>query len=400
MDDRRRIGIIGGGASAVLLLANLAKYPQSLKFDIEVFDRNAMFARGIAYGTEYAAHRLNVRASGMSALADTPDDFAQWAGQRYTFAPDDFVPRGLFALYLDEKLKDALAQLSVKFIQDDVLSSQKTNDNLYAVKTANFYHAYDELVQATGNVRLIQPKVEDGVVNYFAEPWYLSTFKTIPLKGRVLLLGSGLSAVDAIGSLHAHGFEGEIIVVSRNGWFPSVHAVTAKYPAFIDETNLSLSPAAIMKRIRDELKKAKGEGIVWQAVIDSLRPTTNKTWQSWDDRQKAIFMRRAFTAWNIHRHRMSPETAAAAEQYRTAGKLKMVRDSAIKVAAPTRLVCKKQTIEADAIINCLGYRYDEGRQFEVSYKVGPPRFGDLFETTAIPEIRAQAGEVAAALAQK
>ena len=53
-------------------------------------------------------------------------------------------------------------------------------------------------------------------------------------------------------------------------------------------------------------------------------------------------------------------------------------------------------LAVEAVINCLGYRYqEEGRKFEPTEKIGPARFGDLFETTAIPEVRAQAAEIAA-----
>lgn len=398
MDERKKLAIIGGGASAVLILANLAKYPSSQTIDIDVFDRAARFGRGIAYSTEYASHRLNVRAANMSAFVEAPDDFAAWAKKKYTFESDAFVPRGLYALYLDEKLKDALAHLSVKFIQDDVLSSQKTNDDLYAVKAANFYHAYHDVVQATGNVRLLQPVIK-GSPAYFAEPWYLETFRNIPEKAHVVLLGSGLSAADAMSSLDTHGFEGKVTVVSRNGWFPREHVKTDKYPGFLDEKALALPPSQLMNLIRREVKKAGTQGIAWQAVIDALRPTTNKTWQAWNDQQRAIFLKRGLTLWNIHRHRMALETAAVIKKYWDEGRLTMALDTILGVEGPARVVCKGGVIEADVIINCLGYRYDEGRSFEVSHKIGPAMFGPLFETTAMPEIRAQAAEIAAKITQ-
>lgn len=398
MSEPRRLAIIGGGASAALLLLHLARFEKTGGYAVDVFDRSSRFFRGVAYDTDYNIHRLNVRAANMSAYADDPDDFARWAA-RFQYGPDDFVSRPLYAKYLEERLRETITDTHVRLISDDVLSSRRANDDLYAVSGTQIHSAYHAVVQASGNVRLIQPARGEGVRGYVAEPWHEEAYANLPGAGsRIVLLGSGLSAIDAISGLKMQDYKGRITVVSRNGWFPCTHAAPAKYAPFLGPEEASLPPSQLMRRVRDEIEKAMRNGTPWQAVIDSLRGMTNTIWQGWDDNRRAVFLRRAFTAWNIHRHRTSPESLQGLEEFRADGQLEIVRDSIVRIDAPLNLVCRGQTIAADRIINCLGYRYDEGRDFEVSHKIGPARFGELFETTAIPEIRTQAADVAAALA--
>lgn len=395
MISSRRIAVIGGGASAAILAANIAKgVREGAAVEIDIYDRRGNFPRGVAYGTEFSSHCLNVRAANMSAFMDDAEHFARWAAGHSGYAPEDFVPRIVFGKYLDSIVEEAREKISVRVIGADVHACERTAEG-FSVVTNDGSKTYDIAVQASGNVRLIQPRCAESVTGYAAEPWFVSSYEDIPQDGRVVLIGSGLSAADAVGSLFERGFDGEIVIVSRNGWMPCGHVPPAKYPPFVAEEEIALPPSKMMRRIRAEVRKAAGEGVSWHAVIDSLRGTTNKTWQAWGMRERSIFLRRAFTAWNIHRHRMSPETAARIASYQNAGKLRFVKDSVLSVEAPCVVRCAKQDIAADAVINCMGYRYEEGRAFDVLHRIGPSRFGELFETTAIPEVRAQAGEIAA-----
>ncbi|PZO87524.1 MAG: hypothetical protein DI626_03830 [Micavibrio aeruginosavorus] len=297
MTSSIRIAIIGGGASAAILAANIAKGArEGASLAIDVYERSGNFPRGVAYGTEFSSHCLNVRAANMSAFMDDAEHFTRWAAEHSGYAPEDFVPRIVFGKYLEAIAEEAREKISVRVICADVCACERTAEG-FSVVTKEGRKTYDIAVQATGNVRLIQPRCADGVTGYAAEPWFASSYEGIPQDGRVVLIGSGLSAADAVGSLSERGFDGEIVIVSRNGWMPCVHAAPAKYPPFIVEDEVVLPPSKLMRRIRVEVRKAAGEGISWHAVIDSLRGTTNKTWQAWGARERSVFLRRAFTAF-------------------------------------------------------------------------------------------------------
>lgn len=397
MSEPRRLAIIGGGASAALLLLYLTRHKKASGMQVDIFDRTSRFFRGTAYTTDYALHRLNVRAANMSAFADAPGDFAQWA-ERFQYAPEDFAARNIYAKYLEDRLRENVTDMHIRLISEDVLTCRRTNDELYALSGTTLHYAYPAVVLASGNVRLLQPEVAPDASGYFPEPWGMDVFQGLDGADKTIaLLGSGLSAVDAIASLKTHDYQGKIIVISRNGWFPRAHAAPSKYTPFLSESDLALPPSQLMHKIRAEIARAAASGTPWQAVIDALRSVTNPIWQGWSADMRSVFLRRALTAWNVHRHRMAPENAEMIEHYISEGRLEIVRDKIIRVEGQGRVVCRNGVISADRVINCLGYRYDEGRDFEVSYKIGPARFGELFETTAIPEIRTQAAEIAARL---
>ena len=83
------IAIIGGGASGLLVAANLRRHFPRVAF--RIFEPG-----GAAYSTAEPSHLLNVRANQMSAWVDRPDDFVQWAG----VANDAFARRARYGAYL------------------------------------------------------------------------------------------------------------------------------------------------------------------------------------------------------------------------------------------------------------------------------------------------------------
>lgn len=376
----KTIAVIGGGASATLLLAHLARQPQNDALHIDVYDQAGAFARGIAYSSPHLCHLLNVRAANMSALADAPDHFAQWAAS-HGYQPSDFVPRKLYGDYLDEHVQQAGTQLPLSLIHASATSMRDGNG--YTVNGKR----YDVVVQATGNCRPLRPAMTQPVDGYYDSPWCVD-YAQLRHQKTVVLIGSGLSAVDAILALHAHDYAGEIIVLSRRAQFPGVHVLAPAHPAFL--TQLPATAVGALHAIRQEIKRTDAP---WQTVIDSLRPYTNTIWTHWSADQRQRFRRRLLTIWNIHRHRMAPQIADTLEMLERSGQVRRASASVQRVEAGPVVQTNIGAFPADSVINCLGYRY-EAPDVASTHQIGPACFGPLFETTAIPEIRSQAAHLA------
>jgi uncharacterized NAD(P)/FAD-binding protein YdhS len=358
-----RIAIIGGGASAAILLANM-----NLNAEVDVYDRAGRFARGVAYSTDRLCHLLNVPVSNMSALADDKEHFSRWACVR-GYGPDDFVPRKLYGDYLEELFNKSGARSIIANVR-----SCRTVAGGYEIEK-NFY---DYAILATGNVRPLSPSIKEHPQNYFSDPWMLPD--SLKKEKSVALVGSGLTAVDAILSLLDIGFSGSITIFSKHGLLPMAHAGTQAWQ--LKNVAAGMAPSQILKFIRANITEALNAGVSWQSVIDSLRPVTNEIWQGWNDRERSSFLRHLYTIWGVHRHRMAP---AVADRIKDAD-ITFVRGRVDQISGNSI-----SGMTFDAIINCMGYRYDEPeKNFEVSHVIGPARFGELFETTAIPEIRQQA----------
>src|ERR1700760_4708371 len=100
----RRVIIIGGGASGVLLACQLFRDP-GYDLRVTLIEKRPQVARGVAYSTLRDEHLLNVHAANMSALPDDPDHFWRWLSarpDRHPLCPDPycFVPRRLYGDYI------------------------------------------------------------------------------------------------------------------------------------------------------------------------------------------------------------------------------------------------------------------------------------------------------------
>lgn len=394
------LAIIGGGASSVLLLAALAENPESQGLRVDVYERvPERIGRGIAYSTKHSVHLLNVRAANMSALDHDRADFARWAAV-HGFVPEDFVPRKIYGQYLEEKLARAKEVLQVTVRTEDALSV-KHRDGGYDVETAQGQHRYKLCVQATGNVSPQRPQVDGDIQGYYDDPWS-ADYESLCRTGKIALIGSGLTAVDAVLALQEKAYEGKVLILSRHALPPAPHVAPAGCAPFLGAEDETKPLSELMRLIRRRIAQGREEGLPWQAVIDALRGNTNPVWQAMTEQSRARFMKRCFTLWNVHRHRMAPQIAQTLEDLRSKGRVEFVKGSVSRIAPGPRVVFKDgDALDVDAVINCLGYRYQEqGRVFDVWDRIGPARFGPLFETTAIPEIRAQAAEIARHIAAR
>lgn len=389
------LAIVGGGASCVLLLGALARESAAQGMRVDVYERKmAQLGRGIAYSTQQNVHLLNVRAANMSGFEAEKDHFATWAAAK-GYKPDDFVPRKLYGEYLSEILEDAKKKLTLNFIEADVTAIKKITKDDFELSYGSKTRSYRDVVQATGNVRPQRPKVDEGTVWYFDDPW-AADFAALANLTHIALIGSGLSAIDMVLALYAKSFNGKISIYSRHGLMPATHAEPATWPSFLSEEDHKKSPKELFLKIRREVRKAQEQKIPWQAVVDSLRPHTNAIWDSMPRGVREKFMKKFFTLWNVHRHRSAPQIAKAIRTLEQVGRVEFIKSSVDKIGKGPTVHGSMGEHKVEAVINCLGYRYqEEGRKFEPTEKIGPARFGDLFETTAIPEIRAQAADIAA-----
>src|SRR5688500_9722937 len=100
-----RAAIIGAGASGTLLAAHWRTVaPPNAR--VALVEAGARAARGLAYGTPYGAHLLNVPAARMSAFTDDSEHFLRWLrGRMPDAAPATFAPRALYGEYLAHVLE-------------------------------------------------------------------------------------------------------------------------------------------------------------------------------------------------------------------------------------------------------------------------------------------------------
>jgi uncharacterized NAD(P)/FAD-binding protein YdhS len=445
------VAVIGGGFSGAVLAVQLLRRAPALK--IGVFDKSPMPGRGLAYSTQYNCHVLNVPAGNMSAFQEDPVHFVKWA--RANCGPavhaESFVSRFSYGRYIGSLLEEAAKQDgggSIEWIQAEAVSlARNTGPSIVQLKDGREISA-ETVVLAIGNFPPGNPRISGlsaPVKRYFPFAWSHTALENLDLNGSVLLIGSGLTSVDLAIALQVKGFRGKVHVISRHGLIPQRHEATEAWPAFWHEGS-PRNTRGLMRLIRNQVRMASAKGVNWRGVINSLRPATQEIWQSLPHEERKRFLRHARPYWEVHRHRVAPEVHNIISRLISEGRLAVHAGRITKysenadcaqVAFRDRKNGTFHRLRVDRVINCTGSEADCRRvddplltslflQGEVRpdplflgldvgadgsvlnfngvpsdslFAIGPVKKGGLWETTAVPEIRKQAAELADHLVQ-
>lgn len=449
----KRITVIGGGASGTLLAINLLKYDGDERIEINLVEKRDTIGRGVAFGTKHDVHLLNVPAGKMSAFPDDPEHFHRWLlANGHETDSHDFVPRMLFGKYLTETLEEARDQAKANVIlnifDDEAVDAHFETGKAEVVFASGDIHYSEAVVLAFGNFLPPHPSVSDKAftkaAKYFLDPWSPDVDTAIEKEDAVLILGTGLSMADAVLRLRNNGHTGMISAISTRGLISAEHKLGYTHPSFYDEIKDKQRITDILKIVRREMQVAADKGSDWRAVIDSLRPNTQELWLNLPLAEKKYFMQHLSRYWNVARHRMPPQVRATLEEMRSAGTLSILRGRLRSIEyTPDGFVTshtfngETKTIGTDAIINCIAsesnfskidsplvknlfasgsircddlnfgldaapdgtVRFANGDPNGLVFTLGTALKGVLWESTAIPEIRVQAQNLARRLTQ-
>jgi uncharacterized NAD(P)/FAD-binding protein YdhS len=136
----------------------------------------------------------------------------------------------------------------------------------------------------------------------------------------VLLVGIGLTMIDAVGTLERRGYKGLYTALSRRGLSSRSHG-----PSQPDEYApwaASLQGGDIVGLVREIRSRATPHN--WRSIIDSMRPHTARLWQTLSPEQRDSFMRHLSAHWDAHRHRCPAETFSEIEALRRSGRLRTI----------------------------------------------------------------------------
>src|SRR5690606_10620588 len=303
---------------------------------------------------------------------------------------------------------------------------------------------------ATGNHIPRNPKIVDSGFfqgsNYFQNPWKIESVQMVNGNLPVLIIGNGLTMVDTVLGLLEQGFKGEIFSISRNGFNILPHRHNGlKYTKLIEELEEGLSLYELLKLVNRHIKIVRKYGISAEPVIDSLRLYTQKIWKSFSSREKEMFMSRLRHLWGVARHRIPLHTHDKIQQLRIDGKLHIKSGRIIDITEEEGVISVKyfnkikdtiQIIKVSRVINCSGPETDlmkldqcflknclikgylvqdhlklgiitDTESFKVInanglphnnlYTMGSNLKGELWESTAVNELRGQVEKLAKVL---
>ena len=465
-DDIRSadILIVGGGLSGALLAAQLLRLPG--KRQVLVIEPRAELGRGEAYSAVELGHTLNGNAARMSVDPDNADDLTQWlsefiaaggwpeSDQQPVPVSELFPPRGIFGLYVQQRLIEAQAVgarngSSVEHVRGEVvdLQTDETGALLTLGDGTQLRGAF--AVLATGLFAAARtPQTESSGLNAAAvDPWDVSAMARLDPQSTVLIIGSGLTMVDAVVSLEQAGHRGPIEVFSRHGLLPHVRRQPPDWVDFLAEDPSIRSPRQLMRELRHQCQTAMAAGIDWQAPLDTVRAHIGRLWSQATDVQRRQFVRHVRPWWESHHHRSPPLSAELVERLHVEGRLRIQAasfkglepsaDGQLSIRIRRRGEAHTTRVTGAALINSSGIEYDwrrvarplpqqllaggliqpgplalgiasdaggalvnaKGQVADRLFAMGPPLRGMWWESTAVTDVASQAKALALRLVE-
>jgi uncharacterized NAD(P)/FAD-binding protein YdhS len=443
-ENRTRVAIIGGGASGVL-----AAHALVVGNDVsEVVVVDPKPGRGVAYGGSHALHLLNTRASNMSLDIEHPGHFLSWLnagpvdGKRWD--PNDFAPRKVYGDYLQGRLRQLAEADQVRLATDRAIGLARTGSGWRVRLAHGEAIEADVVVLATGNARpqpLAFPGRDAVDALVVDDPWDEAAIAAAPGTGTVLLVGTGLTAVDAAVTLLKRPAGPAVVAASRRGLLPRIHDRPHDHPPQLPRP-FPTTARGLYRHVRAFAEaEAGGDVYARHGVFMGMKALIPELWSGLPLAEKRRFARHLRAWWEVERHRLAPAIAAILAEGEAHGRFTAERGR-IVAAEPAgdgaRVTLEsgpqRRTLEVTRIVNCtgpdwritrttdpllrslldagarpdaMGLGLDVDPMGEVQaqdgplsglYALGPLTRGTFFEVTAVPEIRAQADVLARRIA--
>lgn len=376
------LAIVGGGSTATSFLAQLISVLGDEAHDgskrIIVFEPLAQVGPGEPYAADLPSNLLNIPAAKMSAFADDRGHFLRWIESsgpaildKYgieRLETDAFLPRALFGEYLQDvwaELRHCAERLGIAVHRvparvDDITLDSEGGDARLETPVGEFFAR--RIVLCNGNLPTVSYADLSGYHGYFNTPYpVIDLARKIGRKARVGIIGSSLSAIDAIVALKESGHTGRVIAVSRSGKLPAVRSTVAspvpiapptaqEITALADSGSQGLTLEAIFTFLSSRLDAAGcaldladilGQGDTaqemlqyeiaassagprsWQAVAISLNDTIEHAWRLMPETERRRFYTQWRSVWMTRRATFPMSNALKIQDYLADGSLEI-----------------------------------------------------------------------------
>lgn len=369
MLNMKEVAIIGDGFAAAVLATHLLRAGISSSA-ITVIGPGAL-GRGNAYGCNSSFFRLNVREDLPIIFADDPLHFSRWAQRHINDSEAKtlagyFYRRHDFGRYVSELVACEPKSGQIEQIKARVLGLRGSDDSWNLEIDSQSVISAKQVIIATGNpppawpCAVISSSPTLATSCLIENPWTGDGLDGVETQENIILLGGGLTALDAINALVEHKHLGMIYVISPRSVLPPAQANWQRKAQ--PQWPQNLTPAKLIRFMRNYLPSVSTTSPEWQSAWEELRPNINTIWQQFTQSQKRSLFKRLGWLWNLYRFRASPQTIAAYEKLRSKnqiqfvlGRAKEIKHSESKVKV---LLENGIEVEGDRIINCTGVGSD------------------------------------------
>lgn len=369
-----------------------------------------------------------------------------------------YLPRALFGNYVAQRWQEAQTRAAQQGVQvvlrpQAVTALDLATPAVPQLQSDGQWLSFSALVLACGNELPRHPAGLQALTEhpaYVQNPWSDTWLANLKPDSKVLILGNGLTMVDTLLSLRAAGLKTPVLSVSPHGYGMLPH----RHPGLqLRQFSEGLPEQASLRQLLRLFNRARHQvrrlGISAEPLIDALRPHTQRYWQQFSMAEKTLFMRRLRHLWGVARHRVPLHLHDQLQQQRLYGLLEVHAGQVVQArAAGEQLnlqICSRvhrdvaaQTFDyqSDFVINCTGPEQDyrklaghplqqaiaagalaagplglglaadvtslrlkdgNGAVYPAVYAIGALLRGELWESTALHEIRQQAQLIASVI---
>lgn len=371
------------------------------------------------------------------------------------FVAQAFLPRALYGDYLTQLWQQTLVlaqrkSILLQPILSSVVSCRPLKNQFQITLENTEQRVADWVVLASGNAKPSNKVLPDASFAdsefYLQNPWQNLPETVLNARKPVLIVGNGLTMVDTVLSLRQSGFTQPIIALSRHGYsmLPHRHNGLA-YPDFSSELLAATSLRQLVSIVHKHIRLVRALGVSAEPVIDAIRPYTQQLWRTLSLKDKQRFLARIRHLWGVARHRLPLHIHDHLQQLRLDGHLKIYAGKLLHIAEQTdglfvhfteRKTGQQHQLAVAAVINCTGPESDlrqqphhfmyqmlqdglltqdslqlgiatdinsfnvltaDGKPQTALFTLGANLRGELWESTAVNELRSQAKNLAAQL---
>jgi uncharacterized NAD(P)/FAD-binding protein YdhS len=314
-----------------------------------------------------------------------------------TLIANSFLSRKLYGDYLVDVWNKNYPLAEEKGIKITLLNQFVVDIEIEAASVSLFLDngetiLVDQCVIATGNQVPRNPSIKNETFypnnNYFQNPWIREAVQHVNPNLPVLIVGNGLTMVDTVLGLKENGFNSEIYSISPKGFNILPHRHNGlKYEKLVEELSNDMSLREIYQLVTKHIKAVREYGVSAEPVIDSLRPHTQRLWKGLSNEEKSFFMSRLRHLWGVARHRIPLHTYDKIQQLRIDGKLHIQsgrivdfveQSNAIEVSYFDKKEGTTKSLLVSRIINCTGPETDL-RKVEKSFLKNCLLKGDIVQ---------------------
>jgi len=372
------IGIIGNGFCGLMTCHHLVNLGSS-GLKISIFEKQHNPGKGIAYSPQSEKVLLNVIASKMSAFPDNSEHFVDWLcsqseydNEKKQLIANSFIPRYKYGEYLSHVWKETISLAEKKgilvyFYQEEIIDLNMTDESISILSSQLKEYNFDKIILSTGNQLPRNPSINQNELihspRYFQNPWNFET-EQIDSEKPIFILGNGLTMVDTVIQIREKKIKNTIVAVSPHGFNILPHRnfnfnFSGIFPKIDGESTL----LEIVSFINKELKTLEKFGISAEPLIDYLRPYTQQLWQNFTIDEKRYFMKNLRHLWGVARHRIPFVTYDIIQKERIEKSLKIVsgkirniiiQPESILISYFDKQSKKEITLDSCILINCTG----------------------------------------------